>query len=300
MSLKTGLFLLILSFQTAGAAAPLCATLYSSPRNRLVSEAKYHGLTAKMHEELYRFDSRSPLVLKQANGFIPHPEKKVGSLHDHVKPSSQGTTNYVSFTKHANNELILKDSFLPFAEIGDKFPTKKSEEHYLRLISNENIEALGKKNESLYQEIQKLIPDYNKDSRFEDTIKKSDLSAEQKAEATRMEDEISENRVKQVLFKRGYASPIVFVFYQYQVKNVFGVETAKIGIPHEAEVVSSHADSHQIRAYRRVYVVMAGNFKMNERDEGSTITDAEFNNMNFRKGLRSGENQTIFGAWEKF
>ncbi|MBY0315889.1 MAG: hypothetical protein K2Q26_10240 [Bdellovibrionales bacterium] len=60
------------------------------------------------------------------------------------------------------------------------------------------------------------------------------------------------------LIKKGPPPPIVYVTYQYHVVDIRGVDTSKIGIAHEDEVVSEKIPARHVVQYREVYLIFNG------------------------------------------
>lgn len=240
-----------------------CSILFGNAPSEafLQAQAAEAGLRVQNYDELFRFDSRTPQEIRSASGFTPNPMKTNGFLLDHVRSRSLGTSRFVSFSQEAENKsLFLEDVFLVESARSNTFPTKQSESEYLSRFNAENLAKLRAEPELIDQRLSELL------GRPFDHIwfmkhKSQDyqaLSAELKAEFDQLEERRSQATMEYYILSEGPQPPQVLEFLQYRAVNVRGIDTSRIGIAREKEVVTDHVASGNITHVRTVYLIFNG------------------------------------------
>ncbi|KYG66302.1 hypothetical protein AZI86_04395 [Bdellovibrio bacteriovorus] len=234
---------------SASAYGTHCQNIFHASQG-LIKDAADVGLTAQV-VTAFRFDSRPPQVIK-SEGFIGNKEKFSGSILAHSKPNSSGTSNYVSFTSDPNNRQIFNGGFIPVHEMRNQFPGEASRQRYLERFNPEYQAKLEKRRDELRKE----------ESENEDVlgygVDEKSLPPEQAAYATKFKSEYKMVLMTLRSIEGGPRDPIVFVTYEYRAKDVLGVNTEKIGITQEKEIVTEPVPAKNIDAVREVYVIFWG------------------------------------------
>lgn len=257
------IFLVFSSVPFAAKATMLqCSAVFSSTataqnrddlqrRTAFIAEALRLELVPEIKREAYRFDNRDPKTIR-AVGFSANPKKSPGSILEHVKPGSQGTSSYVSFTLMPENTGLLNDNFIEPARYLRDFPNEESRINERRFFEPENLEALQRERQELLAKLTSLTG----------RAVTSSFEIPHSAPGTQVGDLLA--RLEMVSrhifhFKKGPAEPLTLVYYEYKAKDVFGVTIdSSIGLEKEVEFLALGARPNQVLAFRKVYIIMPG------------------------------------------
>lgn len=196
---------------------------------QLHEQAKIAGMRLRNYPVLYRFDTRSPkeIFSRPTRGMWPNPKFPVRSLIEHSLSGSAGSGNFVSTTTQPGNLLGIIDPLMPTA-----FPTPMSRRQKEQILND-------------LKQKQKFLLYSGVTQKFREVsipLHKQDFGD------------------KKPIYQDIVSEPQIFQTFEYQLRQINGVDTKAYGVASEKEIVTTGVATENIVAVRRVIFAVMGTY----------------------------------------